>query len=101
MRRAAKIDANHVEIVKALRQCGATVQNLAAVGQGCPDILVGHRGVNLCVEIKDGAKSPSKRRLTPDQVVWHNEWKGQVCIVESIEDAINLINSACNQRGPC
>ena len=91
MRRAAKIDDNQNEIVQALRQCGASVQTLAAVGQGVPDILIGYRGRNLCVEIKDGSKSPSKRRLTADQVMWHRQWKGQVCVVESIDEALELL----------
>ncbi|HJP47915.1 hypothetical protein [Acinetobacter venetianus] len=46
MRRAAKIDANQTEIVKALRKFGASVQSLASTGKGCPDLLVGFRGMN-------------------------------------------------------
>ena len=103
MRRAAKIDDNQNEIVKALRQSGASVQTLAAVGQGVPDILVGYRGRNLCVEIKDGGKCPSKRKLTADQVKWHSEWKGQVCVVESVDEAVALIKQptkcTCTQYG--
>ena len=56
MRRAAKVDDNHREIVRALRDCGATVQDLSPVGAGCPDILVGWQGRNHLIEIKDGAK---------------------------------------------
>ncbi len=52
MRRAAKIDRNHVEIVAALRGVGASVQDLAAVGKGCPDLLVGYRGQNYVIEVK-------------------------------------------------
>jgi len=81
--RAAKIDANQTAIVKALRDMGASVQILSAVGQGCPDLLVGYRGVNSMLECKDGDKKPSARKLTPDQVKWHAEWKGSVTIVES------------------
>ena len=44
MRRAAKIDSNHAEIVAALRGIGAYVMSLASVGGGCPDLLVGFRG---------------------------------------------------------
>ena len=88
MRRAAKTDANHAVIVGALKACGATVQSLAAVGAGCPDLLVGHRGRNLLMEIKDGAKRPSARKLTPDQCGWHGGWRGQVIVVESEAQAI-------------
>lgn len=88
MRRAAKTDRNQAEIVRAFRQIGASVQILSAVGKGCPDALVGFRGKNLLVEIKDGEKPPSARRLTADQERWHGSWAGQVMVAESIEDAV-------------
>ena len=91
MRLKAKRDDNHADVVRALRQLGCTVQDLASVGDGCPDILVGFRGRNLCLEIKDGAKPPSARKLTPEQVVWHHEWRGQVVIVESAEQAVRVV----------
>ncbi|WP_151738233.1 hypothetical protein [Acinetobacter junii] len=92
MRRAAKIDANQTEIVKALRQVGASVQSLASTGKGCPDLLVGFRGVNWLLEIKDGQKVKSARKLTPDQIEWHESWRGRVYIVESVDQAISLLN---------
>ena len=88
---AKRVDANQAEIVKALRQIGATVQHLHEVGHGCPDILVGYRGVTLVFEIKDGNKIPSKRKLTDDEASWHAEWRGQVDIVESIDDALSVL----------
>jgi Holliday junction resolvase len=86
VRRAAKIDANQTAIVSALRAAGATVQSLAAVGKGCPDLLVGHQGSTYLMECKDGRKSPSRRELTPDQIEWHVEWRGGPCIVVSSPD---------------
>ena len=91
MRRAAKVDANQTEIVKALRQVGASVQSLAATGKGDPDLLVGFRGKNLLLEVKDGGKIKSDRKLTPDQVVWHQTWRGRVYVVESVEQALQVI----------
>jgi Holliday junction resolvase len=91
MRRAAKVDANQAEIVKALRQVGASVQSLASTGKGCPDLLVGFRGVNWLLEIKDGQKVKSARKLTDDQVVWHQTWRGRVYVVESVEQALEVI----------
>lgn len=91
MRRAAKTDANHGLVVSALEACGATVQSLAQVGRGCPDILVGHRGKNYIFEIKHGDKSPSRRKLTDDQVIWHRDWRGQVAVVETVEQAISAL----------
>ena len=87
MRRAARVDKNQVNIVKALRQVGADVQHLHFVGQGCPDILVGHRGTNYLMEIKSNPKA----ELTADELEWHLHWRGQVCIVYSVQDALRTI----------
>jgi hypothetical protein len=97
MRRAARVDSNHAVIVGGLRACGATVQSLASVGAGCPDLLVGHRGRNLLIEIKDGRRSPSKRSLTPDQVTWHRDWNGAVIVVESVEQAVAALATIPNR----
>jgi hypothetical protein len=90
-RYAARVDANQTQIVSALRAAGATVQLLSAVGQGCPDLLVGYQGNNILMEIKDGKKAPSDRKLTSDQIVWHSEWKGVVFLVTSVDEALQLL----------
>lgn len=52
MRTIARTDANHQEIVDAIRGLGFSVHSLHQVGGGVPDIVVGARGVNLFMEIK-------------------------------------------------
>jgi len=79
--------------VKALRAVGATVQSIAAVGKGAPDILIGWRGTNIIAEIKDGDKPPSSRKLTPLEKEWHSVWAGQVAIVKDIDEALALLTS--------
>ena len=91
MRRRARTDSNHAEIVEALRRAGCTVQSLAAIGDGTPDLLVGYGGRNLLVEVKDGAKSPSRRRLTPDESTWHTAWAGQVAVASTVAEALAVI----------
>ena len=92
MRRAAKIDANQEQIVNALRAAGATVQSLAAIGNGCPDLLVGFNRQTLLMEIKDGSKVPSARKLTKDQVTWHGHWNGgALAVVDGPEAAIRML----------
>ena len=92
MRRAARTDDNQTAIVEALRSIGATVQILSGVGHGCPDLLVGIFKRNYLMEVKDGDKSPSRQSLTPEEHIWHNEWKGQVCIVRNPTEAIESLN---------
>lgn len=99
MRRAARIDSNQNEIVKHLRERGASVQILSAVGKGCPDILVGHMAAdglkrNIVIEIKDGSKSPSRQRLTPDEESWFASWKGECAIVNSIHEVDRVMGWA-------
>lgn len=88
-----RIDENQPAIVSALRQVGATVLVLSMVGSGCPDICVGFRGVTYLFEIKDGQKPASKRKLTGDEQIWHDNWRGQVAIVESVDDALHQIGA--------
>ena len=92
MRRAAKVDQNQDAVVSALRAAGATVQSLAAVGKGVPDLLVGYKGTTLLMEVKDGNKPPSAQRLTEDQLKWHGEWKGgSLAVVDGPEAALRMI----------
>ena len=93
--KAAKVDANHSEIVAALRKAGAEVQSLATIGQGCPDLLVAHRGVWHVMEVKDGSKPPSAQKLTPDEVSWHGRfgWHATVWTVRSVDEALAAIEA--------
>lgn len=77
-----------------MRGVGASVQSLAALGDGCPDLLVGYRGANYLLEVKDQAKAPSHRKLTDDQVRWHGAWVGTVVVVLSPWDALLAVGAA-------
>ena len=71
-----RVDGNQQAIVGALRDEGASVQSLASVGAGCPDLAVGLAGQTFLVEVKNGLKTPSHRVLTPDQRRWIERWTG-------------------------
>ena len=89
---AKRVDANQSSIDRALREVGASVQSLADVGKGVPDIAVGYRGKNYLFEIKDWKQPPSKRRLTPHEKKWHQTWNGQVHVVETFDEALKIIS---------
>jgi hypothetical protein len=93
VRTRARVDTNQSAIVEALRGAGATVLHLHTIGKGCPDIAVGIHGRNYLLEIKNGSKSPSKRKLTPDEQKWHEAWRGEVCIVSSEAEALAAIGA--------
>lgn len=91
-RRFAKIDANQTEIVEALRAIGCSVVSLAPLGNGCPDLLVGIFGKNLLMEVKDGDRPPSQRKLTSLEREFRETWKGQAATVYDAVGAIAVIN---------
>lgn len=92
MRRAARVDVNQKEIVAALRRCGASVLVVSSL-PNCFDILVGFKGVNYIMEIKDGNKPPSQRKLTQGELKFKESWKGgKYYIVNSVDEALKIIN---------
>lgn len=87
--RAAKVDANHTQVVSALRAAGAMVQSLAGVGNGVPDLLVGIGGRLALFEVKAPKASKARRDGNPLQKKWHEAWAGYpVCIVDGPEAAL-------------
>jgi len=86
--KAAKIDANQAEIVQALEKIGASVVSLAGVGRGCPDLLVSYHGETVLLEIKN--RDGRGIRLTPAQVEFHANWKGQIAIVTTTDEALKV-----------
>lgn len=90
-RRAARIDENQPEIVRGLRRVGASVESLAAQGGGVPDLLVGFRGRNYLIEVKNPDKPARDRQLTKAQVPWHQGWDGQVNICETLDECLEVI----------
>lgn len=71
---------------------GCKVLSLAAVGNGCPDLLILDRRKRLAlIEVKDGSKPPSARQLTPEQAVFHSEWP--VTVVQSVDELLALLKA--------
>jgi hypothetical protein len=85
--RIARIDDNQKQIVRFLRDKGVSVSITSATGKGFPDLVCGYRGKNILLELKDGAKPLSAQSLTPEQRIWHYDWKGQIAVVNSPEAA--------------
>lgn len=95
MRRVSR-DTNHSDIVIALQSLGAYVFDAAAVGSGFPDIVVFFRGKVLLIEIKDGARAPSARKLRDSQVFMHAEAARcgvKVHVVTNVDEALALLGA--------
>ena len=81
-------DKSEAEVIAAFKSQGASVSQLS--GSGIPDLVVGKNGVNILVEVKSG-----KRGLNKEQRFWHNQWRGQVAVVRSAEEALLLLARVC------
>ena len=80
-----RVDLNQQEIVDLARQLGASVCSLTNIGYGCPDLLVGHRGNNYLIEIKNGSK------LTPAQEKWQHIWQGNSAIINNVDELLKVL----------
>lgn len=93
MIRAAKVDSNQPEIVKALRKVGATVLITSQL-KNAFDILVGYEGKLFIIEIKDGTLSPSRRKLTKGEIKCKTDFERvgvTYHIANSVDEALNII----------
>lgn len=86
MRKRARTDSNHSEIREAFRKLGCSVWDTAAMGNGAPDLVVAKSHNTICVEVKDGALPPSKRKLTADEQEWMLNWHGAYAVVSDLND---------------
>lgn len=90
--RAKKIDSNQPELVRQIRGIpGTSVTHTHELGGGMVDIIIGYKKKNFLCEIKDPKKPKSARKLTIDEERFHAEWKGQIAIIETIDDIFKLI----------
>ena len=92
--RAARVDGNQEAIVEALRAAGCSVTVTSMLGHGFPDIIIGFRGPSghvVLIEIKDPSQAPSDRVLTPAQKSWHRTWLGPAHVVETIDQALSIV----------
>lgn len=96
IRRVARRDRNHADIVATLRAVGCLVWDLAAEGHGCPDLLVWapkKRGLVL-VEVKNGELPPSARKLTPQEQAFFDTWGAAgapVYVVNTTDEALEVV----------
>ena len=82
---AKRTDANHKQVVEELRAAlpECTVHDASGAGRGFPDLVVGYKGRNYMIEIKDGSKTKSCRKLTPAQIAFQLAWQGQYSVCHS------------------
>ncbi len=84
--RYGKVDHNQAAIVEALRKAGISVQSMASLGRGVPDLLCADDKQVWLVEVKG-----PKGKLRPEQIEWIAAWRGAVHVIRTPEEALQLV----------
>jgi hypothetical protein len=90
-------DANHDEIMHTLKAIGCLVVDIHNMGGGIGDLLIAYRSRWLLIEIKDGHKPPSARKLTPEEKEFHQKcllFNAPILTVLSSCDAVAQVQGA-------
>lgn len=92
--RPRRIDSNQPEVVKVLRFFGWRVAITSSLGDGFPDLVVSRHGFTALVEVKDGEKVPSARKLTRKEEKFKADWDGVLIEALSGYDAHRQLDLA-------
>ena len=95
MRRAPRFkDGNHAALRTLWRSIGGSWLDITPIGGGEPDALVGWRGQDRLVEVKNPALKPSERKPRDNQLDWHRSWRGRpVAVVLCFDDLRKLFDA--------
>jgi hypothetical protein len=85
---AKRVDSNHSDIVKTLRDLGCSVFDTSRVAGGFPDLVIGRNNKTVLVEVKADEKS----KFTPAQELFMMNWRGSTVVrIDSVDSAIRLV----------
>ena len=90
--RACRTDANHSEVIAAFRKFGCSVLPIHTL-KNCGDAIVAKCNKTAIIEIKDGKKTASQKKLTKGESAFFEKWQGIYVVVEDLEDVINLVKA--------
>lgn len=90
MRRAARRDENHAEVKAVFESLDCSVLDVAGIPCGF-DLIVGYKTQAIAVEVKDGEKPPSARKLTENEFSAHLNWRGPKAIVKNNDEALLVV----------
>tara|TARA_Y100000310_G_scaffold345847_1_gene471269 strand:+ start:28833 stop:29213 length:381 start_codon:yes stop_codon:yes gene_type:complete len=86
-------DSNHNEVAKEFKRLGWYISDVSNIPALCDlriDRIIDNKHVSIVVEIKDGEKPQSQRKLTKDEVSYLSTFPGNIAIVESLYDCAVL-----------
>ena len=88
---ARKKDANHNTLTAVFEALGCRVMDTSRLGGGAPDAIVQFGGMTMLIEIKDGSKPPSARKLTPAEEAAHS--KMMIRTVTDQDDVLTAVST--------
>ena len=98
LRARRRADSNQPALVKLIRSMGASFQHTHSI-PGALDGIIGYRGTDVRVEIKDPEKPLSKRKLNEAEQDTFDEWRGRKPeVIETEEDVLNLLKQLQQDR---
>ena len=89
MRTAAKKDANHNQIEALFERLGWSVLPIYQIPKTA-DLVVMKVKLAAVIEIKDGSKPLSERKLTAGEREFSERWGGWYCVIESDDDVVDF-----------
>jgi hypothetical protein len=89
--RVRKVDANQPDIVATFRALGCEVWITSEIGRGAPDLVIRKGAEVRLIEVKNGFKPPSARKLTPDEEEFKDKWEPVYAVIETQEQAHQLV----------
>ena len=89
---ACRVDSNHTEVISAFRKLGCSVLPIHTL-KNCGDAIVAKNMRTAIIEIKDGKKPPSQRKLTKGESEFAKKWLGLYVVIMDLEDVINLVRA--------
>lgn len=92
---ARRKDNNHSQLVAHAKSLGFFVWETYQLPKCCDCVMI-RNGHVFFVEIKDGSKPPSKKKLTPEEAIFRaqvEEQKGRYVIAENENDINQLYTS--------
>lgn len=93
---ARRVDANHAQVASALTQIGAVVVDVSRAAGAGLDLIVAFRGRLYAMEVKDGAKVASARKLTNSEQRLASDLARVGCVlhvVAGVDEAMRVIGA--------
>lgn len=94
MPRRANPDQNRSALREGWLKLGGSWLDIHPLEGGEPDALLGWRGMDRLVEIKNPLRPPSARRPREKQAEWHRSWRGRrPAVVETLAEMVALFRA--------